>query len=249
MSAALLGLTMAPFSANAYLVTSVNDAFTASWELQAGATDPHGNQNVTGHNLTGYASFLVTSFDVGANEIGLALTLANTTDPGNTAFIGLNQFAFGTDADATVAAPWSGSDSNLLDADKVLDVRNYGQTNTNLNKAAGGKNGNGPNAIDLIDVVSVTGGGAGSTLQAGEFDSFDVILRFTTPIANGVDFSPFAVKYQSDKGSYEFGSNCIPGMPDCDGTPPNGEVPVPGTLTLLALGAALFSRRDSPRQG
>lgn len=241
-SAVLLGLTLAPFSANAYFVTSVDEAFTADWELQAGSTDPNGNKNVTGYNLTGDASFLVTSFDVDANEIGLMLTLANTSDPGNTESIGLNRFAFGTDPGAVVVTPWSSSDRSGSDTDKVLDVHDYGQTDGNLNKAAGGENGNGPNATTKINVVSETGGGAGGTLQAGESDMFNVTLRFASTIANGVEFSPFAVKYQSDKGSYQFASNCLPGTPDCGASPPSGEVPVPGTLALLGL-AALLGRR------
>lgn len=227
-----LALLGAAWSAQAFTIdssTSVGDSFTVTWELLAGATDPNGNLNNTGYDLTGSADFVVTS--IGETTVSFDVTLTNTTDP-NTAEIGLQKFGFATSPDATLVS-WS----NVGADGKITDVANYSNSDSDLDNAVA------PGGVSVIDIVASTDTGTNGTLQSGEQDTVNIVVGFNDPIVDGVEFSPFAVKYQSDPDSFEF-----PGQDDNGGGgPPTGDVPLPGTLVLL--GAGLMAMRRFNRGG
>jgi len=231
-AAALLGLAMVPFSASAFTIydtTTDGSTFLATWELQAGVTDPNGNTNLTGVDLTGSALF--TFLGSSGNTIDLEITLTNTT-VANSVTAGLQKFGFATDPYATVADFIQDGDTAAFaaiagDTDKVISADNSVSPEVQNSTP------------QVIDVEARTDTGAPKALLSGEFDVFRLTLSYATlDLAAGVEFSPFAVKYQTNRGSYEFpGDDCPPGTPGC-GAPPTG-VPVPGTLVLLGLGALL----------
>lgn len=230
--AGLMGLLLlgASMSAHAFVVdsSSVGSSYEITWELLNGATDPNGNLNDTGYDLTGSALFNVTDFDADADTVSFMLTLSNTTDPTNSVNAGLQKFGFATSANAEVAS-WS---QITGDADRVTDVRNFRNSDNELDNSVA------PGNTQIIDVVAATGTGAPNSLQGGEEDLLELILDVPGLTEDGVEFSPFAVKYQTDAGSFEF-----PGGEDDGGGTPQGEAPVPGTLALLGLGALLLGRR------
>jgi hypothetical protein len=230
----LLALCVFAPAASAFIVdsnTSVNDTFTVSWNLQAGATDPNGNTNVTGFDLTGTALFEFLGSS--GHTMDFALTLRNTSAPNNRE-IGLQKFGFATEPDAVVST-WdkSANDISGSDQDKIETMDN--NVSNEINNAAGG-NGN----TSIIEVQATAGNGANRTLQSGEFDAFNFTLTYSELVlADGVSFTPFAVKYQTSKGSYEFTGG---------DTPSEGPgVPIPGTLALLGLGLVLSRRWLSPQ--
>jgi len=216
--AALVVLGATPFSAYAFLATSADDTFAPARALQTGATyNPKGDKEGTGHVPKGQAPFVITRFDTNASELRSALTLRNQANADNMRPTGLGQFTFGAERDTVIPVPWSATDSNRSDPGSTVAVKRNDQTT----------------------------GGTEGVLPAGEYGQSDVTLRFADAITNGVEFSPFAVKYQSEKDSQPFpgsGNDCIAGAPDCSGTP-SGEVPTPVTLALFALGALLSYRR------
>ena len=224
----LMGLLLlgASVSAHAFVVdstTGIGDESKISWALL-------GTDNSANTDLTGEALFKLTDFNAATDTISFEVTLSNTTDPGNSVNAGLQKFGFGSSANASVAS-WSqlGVDS---DSGKVTDVRNFGNPDNELDNAVA------PGNMQVIEIVAATGTGAPESLHGGEDDLFELVVNVPGLDDDGVEFSPFAVKYQTDVGSYEF-----PGGEDPSGAPPAGEAPVPGTLALLGIGALLLGRR------
>jgi hypothetical protein len=224
--AGLMGLLLlgASVSAHAFVVDStagIGDESKISWALL-------GTDNSANTDLTGEALFKLTDFNAATDTISFEVTLSNTTDPGNSVNAGLQKFGFGSSANASVAS-WS---QLGVGPGKVTDVRNFGNPDNDLDNAVA------PGNTQVIEIVAATGTGAGESLQGGEEDLFELVLSVPDLGEDGVEFSPFAVKYQTDVGSYEF-----PGGEDPSGAPPAGEAPVPGTLALLGIGALLLGRR------
>lgn len=186
------------------------DTFLVEWELKAGETDPNGNKNTTGFDVSGTALFKFLSADEMADTIKLELTLTNTTDP-NDQEIGLQKFGFSTDPDVDVLS-WSqrtdGGDTNV-----ITTVKKGGDPE--LSNAVPG----------VIEVQANTDNGFPNSLHAGEYDVFELTLTFSNLVlADGVSFTPFATKYQTKSVSLE-----IPGGGG------NG-VPAPATLALFGIG-------------
>ena len=87
--------------------------------------------------------------------------------------------------------------------------------------------------------------GANAILPSGEYQASGVTRRLAGSIGDSSAFSPFAVQYQSEKGSHlpaDNGTECIGGTLNCGG-PPSGEVPIPPALVLIGLGALLGHRK------
>ena len=223
----LMGLLLlgASVSAHAFVVdstTGIGDESKVSWALL-------GTDNSANTDLTGEALFKLTDFNAAADTISFEVTLSNTTDPGNSVNAGLQKFGFGSSANASVAS-WSQLGVGV-DSGKVSSVRNFGSGSDNqLDNAVA------PGSDTVLDIVVDTD--PNNRLLGGEDDLFELVVNVPGLDDDGVEFSPFAVKYQTDVGSYEF-----PGGEDPSGAPPAGEAPVPGTLALLGIGALLLGRR------
>jgi len=233
---ALLGVASV---AQAYTIDSSSYAFqsfTVTWSLLDGQTDPNGNTNDTGTDLTGSAAFVFTGFDVDTNQVTFELTLENTTAP-NTMDIGLQKFGMGTTPNLTVVS-WAQISNG--DTDKVVSVADLSNSDSELDNAVA------PGNQTLIDVVTATNPGGSSTLLAGEKDTFKLVLElalgesFDIDAPKSIVFTPFAVKYQTKEGSFEFAGH------GNGGGGPSGGVPLPGTLALLGIGV-LAARRVARR--
>jgi hypothetical protein len=83
--------------------------------------------------------------------------------------------------------------------------------------------------IDVCVWASGTcaGGAQPSGLQSGQTDTFSILLFGAYGDAPQVTLSTFAIKFQGDIGSFEF-----------EGTPRNGDQPIPEPTTLTLFGVA-----------
>ena len=201
-------LLLAP-TAQAVVVDSVGDSFTVEWLLADGATDPNGNTNNTGVDISAEATFSLSDYDTAGDAIGLSITATNTTTP-TTKEIGLYKLGFGTTPDAT----------NVL----FSDTPDGGFIGASL-----GAFPNFPNAA-LIDVIATTDPGAGNTLQFGESDTFGLTLSFADLSADGVEFGPFDAFFQSNPASFQ-----VPANGNGNSVPVPGTLALLGA-GLLALG-------------
>ena len=202
-------------SANAFIIdssTSNGDTFSVDWLLSNGGTDGNGNVNGTGYDILGEALFTFLEADITLNTISFDITLSNTTAANNDVNIGLQKFGFGTTPNATSATFSDFVDEGVISA-------TLGTTSEFPDSA-------------IIDLLALTGTGAPRSIQAGESDTFNLVIGFSDLAGDfSVGFDPFNVKYQSDEGSYEFG--------------PGVSVPEPSVFALMGLGLVGlgFSRR------
>jgi hypothetical protein len=157
------------------------------------------DQPVAGHaDLTGSLSLLVTSLT--ATSVGLNVSIANTT-PLTEPSARLTGFGWNSTPSATGGSETSSVYSLFVNA-------------------------NFP-AFSTIDVCLSSGpscaGGGNGGLSPQQSDVFTMALNYGSTA--GLDFSTFAVKFQTDFGSFE-----VPG------TPTPTPVPEPGTLAILGIG-------------
>jgi hypothetical protein len=100
-----------------------------------------------------------------------------------------------------------------------------------------------------VDICAWSGpncqGGAGEGLGQGSLLTDSVSMRVYGGFGQGVTFYPFAVKFQTELDSYEFGGSgeCKPGDPNCELLP--DVVPEPASMVLFGTGliAAASVRR------
>jgi hypothetical protein len=198
----------------------IGQSFTMNWSLPASEPNANNTQNI---NSTG--TFKVNSLN--SNNLELQVTLTNTTVA--TYQAALMSLGLGVAPDATATLTQLGTKFNDVD---VPTQQNF------------------PGGFKDIDVCAYSangcaGGNINQGLQSGgNSDTF--ILRIASNTLNGfgqnpeVTLSSFAVKYQTQDGSYE-----IPGNPGGGG---GGSQPVPEPTTmlgLLAVGSLGFLKKKS----
>ena len=225
MGVLALGL-LSPLASQAFEigVSTAEDAeFQVDYFLAADATDPNGNTNGTGDNLTASVWFSNVVFDADNDFISLDMTVRNTTDA-NDELIGLQQLAFGTTPDATGVVFTDDNDGEFIEA------HIYENSDSALML--------GSNKLAL-DTVSTTGTGAGNRLLSGEMDIFSLKISFAElTLGTVVTFDPFSSKWQTDVGSYEFAGTAVPSPNPVPVPVPT--IPEPSSLALLGLGALLL---------
>lgn len=184
---------------------------------------------ITGATLTGDASFKIV--DLTSTLLTIDIKITNST-------IGTFQAAIlamgmGVTPDA--------SNVSVLTAGSIFDSAEVQSPVQNF--PGGFKN------IDLCTFAAngCSGGAIGDGLQSGgNSDSFRIAVTGafgSNPTA--VALADFAIKYQTQAGSFEFAGNAC--VVDCGSTPGGGKVPEPGILALLGLtafaGAAASRKR------
>lgn len=218
--ALVLQLMLTASIAQAEVITAadVGSSFTINWFFASGATDPNGNTNNTGEDITATAEFVFAGYDLSAKTIDLTITLTNTTDVNNDDEIGIWKMGYGTTPNATSVSFIDDNDGEMIDA--VL--------------------GSFPAFPDsaIIDITSTSKPGAPKRLLAGEFDTFTNVIGFSDLDANfAVEIDPFNLFIQSDPDSFQITSEPPPTVPE----------PLPLTLLSVGLFmVALLRRRRLP---
>lgn len=226
LAAATIALGGAGTVAEAAIFASVGDTATVNWFLANGASDPNGNTNTLGQDISVTAVFELTSFDSSADEIELQITFTNTTaDEGNT--VGIHKFGLGTSPDATaVTLNNEGTKPDIATDTDAFITSVLGTSSEFVNSA-------------VIDITTETGNGAPNILREGETDIFFLTIGFAD-LADMVELTPFDIKIQTVDPSFE-----LVGTEDLSGG--GGEIPLPPTLLLFGSGliglGALARRR------
>jgi len=209
LALAALGLLLAAPAAQAEYISSVGDSFTVNWLLPDGATDPNGNTNNTGVDISAEAEFSLQAYNTAEDYLDLAITATNTTEPDDHE-VGLYKIGFGTTPDTTGVTFHDDPDGEFIDASL----------------------GSHPAFPDsaYIDVTSSTDPGAPKNLQAGESDTFGLQLSFVELPQSGVELAPFDAFFQSNPNSFQ-----VPSNGNGQEVPAPGSLALLG-LGILALG-------------
>jgi hypothetical protein len=187
------------------------------------------------------------SYDVGNGLVLNATGSLTVTDGFNSSFLTvhvlLNNSSTLNGVDLTSAAnvrltAWGfGVDPNATGL-QFLDAGDGGLVDASLDSIP---------SLSAIEVCAWGGnncsGGGNSGIQAGSFDTFDLVLAGAW--GNSVIFDPLGVKFQTALTSYEF--QCRGTVACTEGTPTADlAVPEPQSLALIGLGMIIlagFSRR------
>lgn len=226
--------------------TPVNKTFDVTWELMGGSAE-----NPIAADLSGSATFEYLGINDagGTSQLLFGLTLNNTTvsnsGPGFSN-LALTAFGFGTDANVAIASWGSTSSGGTNGSSNNGNVTTVASVNPNAPPPSGvpdfndpGPAGSSPveckddpnntNLDECITVVAVAADPNNPGIPSGASDNFELVLDLnqilspTTPVT----INPFAVSY---------------GYTDPNGGPGEiqltaNQVPTPGTLLLLGLGA------------
>ncbi len=199
----------------------VGQSFTVDWNLAAGAisSSSTGSQTLTSP-LNAIGTFTVQSLS--STTLDLAATIDNTTALNSSLTQAyLMSLGISTSPSAT---------TTLFKAGNVFTQADTPST------------GNFPGGFKNIDAcVYASGNTCNGTainngLSAGSSDSFVLALSGTFGNSPSITLSDFAVKFQTNEGSYEFGGNSL------SETPEPGTLVLFGTALLLAVGPALRRR-------
>ncbi|MCB1800631.1 MAG: hypothetical protein KDI82_02980 [Gammaproteobacteria bacterium] len=245
--------------------TAVGDTFDVAWELS-------GTDNPTGVDLSGNATFEVLAISSGSAELQFGLTLTNTTpvdSAGGFSNIALSSFGFGVNASVpgwaisswgptgsgggqtsgSGGGPGTGPSNNGdIDFFGAIDPSNpssdpsfpAGAPNLNDPMLACTPSADDPDQLDCVEVVAVAVGGPGDPgIGAnGGSDSFEFTLTLDDVLTPGTQLTvnPFAASYTYDDTN-DVRAQVVVGA---------NEIPLPGSLLLLAIGG-LAMRRFSRR--
>jgi hypothetical protein len=187
--------------------SDIGDSFTIDWLL------PKADSGIS-QDLSATAVFTVSSFT--SSFLDLTVNLTNTTVA--TFQAAILAMGLGVTPDATVS---------LLTPGAVFDSVGPGQGGQQQ-FPGGFKN------IDLCAYAAnnCSGGNINQGLQSGgNSDTFTVRLAGSFGATPSVTLSDFAIKFQTEQGSFEF-----PGTPDGGTDPDPDPQPVPEPATAAALG-------------
>ncbi len=204
----------------------VGTSFTVDWYLPPGTYEEN-NNGTTGTNtltlpLSALGTFTVDSLS--SRSLVLSATIDNTT----VLTSGLTQsylMSVGISSNPT-------GNASIKKGGSVFNAVRPGH----------GKNETFPGGFKNINACIFDSGGgcAGQDINdglgAGSSDSFDLALSGSFGNTPSITLSDFAVKFQTNEGSYEFGGNAL------SETPEPGTLALFGTALLLAVGTFLRRR-------
>ena len=165
------------------------EEFTFNFILPNQGYDGNGNQNLTGVDLTGFATFTEVSFSSEALRVQVYVENTSIVDPDTDPLLqaGIQKLAFGMSPQANTESIEDVDDGEFIGA--TLDISNELKIDTGAE--------------------SFTDPGAGNRLLEGEFDEFFLNFTFTSPVES-VNFDPARVKWQTGLGSFEDSNTPVP---------------------------------------
>ncbi len=207
-AASIVSLALMASNAHAIFIDGVGDGGTVNFVLNPGDTGAGGGPPLPGTEpLTATVTYEALAFS--ADSITLKVTIENTTadDPDFTNDGSITSVGFFTSPEVDLISFTSG-DTFV----SVVEDTNFA-------------------AFQEIDICIFTGGCTGGSFQSGlapgEMDM--VTLVIAGDFSDGLTIDPSVIKFQSDRGSFEFAGE--------DEDPP-GDVPEPASLTLFGIGLA-----------
>ncbi|MGX2039452.1 cistern family PEP-CTERM protein [Methylocaldum sp. MU1018] len=207
-AAAVAACAMASGPAQAILVNGTSDDFSLTW-----------NKAITGATLQATSSWDVTNFT--SNQVVFDITLSNTTNPSN--------------FQAAILALGVYVDQNLTGASITNNA-------TGATWSLNSSGVNFPGGFLNVDICiyagnQCQGGNINAGLQNQQTDLFTLTL--SGDFTNGLSFADannFAIKFQTQNGSYEFAATVPNPNPNPNPDPNPNPVPEPGMLWLLGGG-------------
>lgn len=186
----------------------VGTSFTVDWNLAAGATSSSNSGSQTlSSPLSAIGTFTVDSLS--STSLVLSATIDNTTAL-TTKLTQAYLMSLGISSTPTATPSLTTSGSTFTHVDSP---GNFPGGFKNINAC-------------VYSANNCSGGKIQEGLAAGSSDSFVLALDGTFGSSPSITLSDFAVKFQTNEGSYEFGGSSL------------SETPEPGTLLLF--GTALF---------
>ena len=200
--------------------TNVDDTFTVLFELVPGGTDNGGNTLPGTKPLTAEIVYTVNTIDLDATgEVKFTIDIKNTSpdDPAFTNDGSITSFGLFTDPDAAVSSFMAGSTFSAFAEDTTFP------------------------SFQQIDICIFADGCAGgdykNALAPGEMDTVMIVLGGDLS-GGSLTVDPTVVKYQGDRGSYQFAGNG-------NGT----TVPEAQTIYMFLVGLGLLGLVSMLRRG